>query len=168
MLIRRFGFCCMQPKVCSHYRSKRKFGQGDEMPKKANAALTIGDVAKISGVSIETIRYYERIGLLAKPARGSNGFRDYGSKQVDAIIFVSRSRKLGFPLGTIRELMRLAEGTGHCAKVRALTTAHRDNVRQQIDTLREMERALSALVDRCEADTQGQDCPIIDELVAKS
>lgn len=62
------------------------------MPKKANAALTIGDVAKISGVSIETIRYYERIGVLAKPARGPNGFRNYASKEVDAIIFINRSR----------------------------------------------------------------------------
>lgn len=64
--------------------------------------------------------------------------------------------------------MRLAEGTGHCAKVRALTTAHRNNIRQQIDALRAMERALSDLVDQCEAETQRQDCPIIDELNAKS
>ena len=128
-----------------------------------NNSLTIGGVAKISGVSIETIRYYERIGLLAKPVRGVNGYRSYSAEQADAIIFISRSRKLGFALNTIRDLMRLAECSEHCEKVRGVTVAHRNNVRQQIDALRQIERALNELVDKCGSDTH-PNCPIIDEL----
>lgn len=138
------------------------------MPKKAKGVLTIGDVAKISGVNIETIRYYERIGLLARPARCSKGFRNYRVEQVDAIIFINRSRKLGFPLSTIQQLMQLAQRNNHRDKVRALTAAHRHNVRQQIDALRQIDRALSDLVDKCETDTQRPGCPIIHELNAKS
>lgn len=128
-----------------------------------NNALTIGSVAKISGVGIETIRYYERIGLLAKPPRGVNGHRNYSAEQADAVIFVSRSRKLGFSLSTIRDLMRLRACGAHCDKVRDVVIAHRNNVRHQIDALQQIERALSELVNECEPDTQSC-CPIIHEL----
>jgi MerR family mercuric resistance operon transcriptional regulator len=133
------------------------------MSPRNNNSLTIGGVAKISGVSIETIRYYERIGLLAKPVRGVNGYRSYSAEQADAVIFISRSRKLGFGLSTIRDLMRLGECSAHCDKVRAVTVAHRNNVRQQIDALRQIERALNELVEKCGPDTH-PNCPIIDEL----
>lgn len=128
-----------------------------------NNGLTIGGVAKIAGVGIETIRYYERIGLLAKPVRGLNGFRSYSPEQADAVVFICRSRKLGFALSTIRDLLRLRDCSEHCEKVRAVTIAHRDNIRDQIDALRQIERALNALVDECKPDTQSN-CPIIDEL----
>jgi MerR family transcriptional regulator, mercuric resistance operon regulatory protein len=131
-----------------------------------NNALTIGGVAKISGVGIETIRYYERIGLLAKPPRGANGHRNYSAEHVDAVIFVTRSRKLGFSLSTIRDLLRLRECGAHCDKVRAVAVAQRNNLRHQIDALRQIERALSDMVDECESDTQSY-CPIIHELEGK-
>lgn len=128
-------------------------------------SLTIGAVAKATGVSIDTIRYYERIGLLDKPPRGANGHRYYSTENADAVSFISRSRQLGFALSTIRDLMRLGKSGGCCDKVREIALAHREDIREQIDGLQQIERSLSELVARCSPDTL-PNCPIMDELKA--
>lgn len=86
-------------------------------------------------------------------------------RESDAVIFISRSRKLGFSLNTIRDLMQLGERSSCCDQVRAVTVAHRNNVRQQIDALRKIEQVLNGHVDKC-ARRAAPHCPILDELKA--
>jgi MerR family mercuric resistance operon transcriptional regulator len=128
--------------------------------------LTIGRLAEVSGVHVETIRYYEKIGMLAKPARSAGGYRNYAPEHVATLTFIRRGRELGFPLEAIRDLMRLNEGGVCCEKARAVTEAHRDDIRRKIADLRKLERALSTLIDECQP-TRWPDCPIMGALSAK-
>ena len=125
--------------------------------------LTIGRLAEVTGVHIETIRYYEKIGMLAKPARSAGGYRNYAPEHVATLNFIRRGRELGFPLATIRDLLRLHEGGACCEKARAVTAAHRDDVRRKIADLKRLDRALSGLIDECQPARWPQ-CPIMDAL----
>lgn len=133
------------------------------MPRCSKCSLAIGEVARRIGVSVETIRYYERLGLLARPVRSANGYRAYTTEDLNALIFIKRARRFGFSLSSIRELLRLRDNKGHCSQVRVIAAAHRSNIREQIDGLRELERELEALLVRCESDT-GSNCPVIEAL----
>lgn len=125
--------------------------------------LTIGRLAEATGVHVETIRYYEKIDMLAKPARSSGGYRQYAPEHVATLNFIRRSRELGFPLETIRDLLRLNEGGACCEKARAVTIAHRDEIRRKITDLKHLDRALDNLIDECRPDRWPQ-CPIMDAL----
>ena len=125
--------------------------------------LTIGRLAEVTGVHIETIRYYEKIGMLPKPARSAGGYRNYAPEHVATLSFIRRGRELGFPLETVRDLMRLHEGGACCDKARAVTAAHRDDVRRKIADLERLDRALSGLVDECQP-ARWPVCPIMDAL----
>lgn len=125
--------------------------------------LTIGRLADSTGVHVETIRYYERIGMLAKPARSRGGYRHYAPEHVATLSFIRRGRELGFPLETIRDLLRLSEGGACCEKARAVTVAHREEVRRKIADLKRLDRALNNLIDECQPDRWPQ-CPILDAL----
>lgn len=125
--------------------------------------LTIGRLSGVTGVHIETIRYYEKIGMLAKPARSAGGYRHYAQEHVATLNFVRRSRELGFPLETIRDLIQLNAGGACREEVRAVTVAHRTEVRRKISDLKKLDRALSGLVDACAA-TRWPECPIMDAL----
>jgi MerR family mercuric resistance operon transcriptional regulator len=125
--------------------------------------LTIGRLAEVTGVHVETIRYYEKIGMLAKPVRSAGGHRNYAPEHVATLSFIRRGRELGFPLEAIRDLMRLNEGDVCCEKARAVTEAHRDDIRSKIADLRQLDRALSKLIDECQP-TRWPDCPIMDAL----
>ena len=124
--------------------------------------LRIGALSRRTGCSIETIRYYERIGLLPPPERRGR-YRQYDAAGVAALAFIRRARDLGFTLDEIRTLLRLAAGGGACADVRDLAAAHLGDVRKRIADLRSMERALAAAVRRC-ADGAQPACPLIDAL----
>jgi len=126
-------------------------------------ALPIGELSRRTGCNIETIRYYERIGLLPSPARRGR-YRSYEPGDVARLGFVRRSRELGFTIEEIRALLGLAAG-GHasCAEARHLAAAHLGDVRSRIADLRRMERVLAAAVRACDAgDSAG--CPLIDTL----
>ena len=126
-------------------------------------SLTIGQLSKRTGANIETIRYYERIGLLPLAVRQGR-YRSYDSTDVARLGFVRRSRELGFSIKEVRALLGLAEG-GHesCAEARDLAAAHLHDVRSRIADLRRMERALATTVRACDAgDDAG--CPLIDTL----
>jgi MerR family transcriptional regulator, mercuric resistance operon regulatory protein len=125
----------------------------------------IGRLSASSGVHIETIRYYERIALLAPPPRTAGGRRLYGENDLRALVFIRRSRELGFSLEEIRTLMRLATQGASCRQVRAIALPRLEDIRARLRDLREMERSLEAALSRC----SGRDvpeCPLLDALDA--
>jgi len=132
---------------------------------KTNRRLPIGAVAEFSGVGIETIRYYERIGLLAKPDRSPGGHRLYDHNESRRLRLVRRARDLGFTLNEIRELLRMARGEYTCGEVRALAGEHLKEVHRKISELKEMERRLAAISARCEQPEEDE-CPVLDALLA--
>jgi len=126
--------------------------------------IAIGQLSKHTGTNVETIRYYERVGLLAAPARSSGGYRLYRTEHLKRLNFVRRARALGFSIDEVRTLLRLAdERKRPCAEVRAVADAHLQDVRAKIADLRRMESVLKATVARC-ASGQGTHCPMIDAL----
>ncbi len=128
------------------------------------ARLAIGTLPKHTGTNIETIRYDERMGLWAAPSRSAGGYRLYGTEHLKRLSFIRRARLLGFSIGEVRTLLRLAdERRRPCAEVRVVAEAHLADVRNKIADLRTMERVLKETVARC-ADDSGSHCPLIDAL----
>jgi MerR family transcriptional regulator, mercuric resistance operon regulatory protein len=126
--------------------------------------LSIGALSKKSGVNIETIRYYEKVGVMPAPARSVGGYRVYGSDHLKRLRFVRRSRELGFSLDEIRDLLRLVDGHAYtCAEVRALALDHLAEVRRKIKDLRRIARVMADMAAQCTGDQIPQ-CPIIDVL----
>lgn len=126
----------------------------------------IGALSKRSGVNIETIRYYERIGLLPAPPRSAGGHRLYGESHGRRLVFIRRARELGFSLDEVRGLLGLARGRDRtCDEVRELTERHVAEIRGKIRDLKRLERLLSDLTRQCRGDTV-PDCPILDALGA--
>ena len=126
----------------------------------AERSIPIGELSRQTGCNIETIRYYERIGLLPEPPRRGR-YRDYGPEDVGRLGFVRRARELGFTLDEVRALLGLAAGgQASCAEARDLASAHLKDVRTRIADLRRMERVLAETVRACDA---GDDacCPLI-------
>jgi len=126
--------------------------------------IAIGTLSKHTGTNIETIRYYERIGLLPVPARSSGGYRVYGADHLQRLNFVRRARALGFSIEQVRTLLRLAdERKRPCAEVRVVAEAHLKDVRAKIADLKRMERVLRATVAGC-ATGRSAHCPVIEAL----
>ena len=126
--------------------------------------IAIGALSNHTGTNIETIRYYERVSLLPAPARSSGGYRLYGNDHLKRLNFIRRARALGFSIGEVRTLLRLAdERKRPCAEVRVVAEAHLKDVRAKIADLRRMERVLKATVARC-AEGRRSDCPVIEAL----
>ena len=119
----------------------------------------IGEAARRSGVGIETIRWYERVGLVPKARRAANGRRYYGDDDVTRLRFVARCRGLGFPLRDIAALLALGEAGGSCTAVKAIGERHLDDVRAKLADLQAMEAALAELVRRC--DERHAVCPAL-------
>lgn len=127
-------------------------------------SLTIGALSAWTGVNVETIRYYERIGLLPAPRRSAGRHRLYDNDLARRLAFVRRSRQLGFSIGEIRALLRLADKGGlACAEVRQITLGHLADIRGKIADLRNLERALSRMTKACEANRLSA-CPILETL----
>ncbi len=127
--------------------------------------MSIGELSKQTGCKIETIRYYEKIGIMPIPSRGTGGHRIYVFEHVKRLLFIRRGRELGFSLQSIRDLLHLADRkTTSCKKVRNITTAHLEEVQGKINDLKSMEKVLADLVKRCKGRTI-PDCPIIESLM---
>ncbi len=127
-------------------------------------AITIGALSRRTGVKVETIRYYERIGVLPRPDRTEGGHRSYDETQLKRLGFVRRARELGFALQDVRALLALVDGGDYsCAEVRDVTLQHLRAVRRRIADLRRMEQVLRAMAAECDGG-QVPDCPIIDAL----
>lgn len=125
--------------------------------------LTIGRLSALTGVKVETVRYYERIGLLPRPLRSLGNRRLYDNAARERLSFVRRARELGFTLGDIRALLSLSNGEGRCTKAHSLTTRHLGVVRERIADLKKLERTLARAARQC-ARGASPDCPIIETL----
>ena len=125
--------------------------------------LTIGRVAKLAGVSVETIRYYQRRGLLAEPDKPHMGYRRYPADMVKHIRFIKRAQALGFTLEEIAELLRLEEARA-CAETRALASHKIRLIDQKLTGLAAMRKALASLVQQCDRNQPAKGCPIIQVL----
>ena len=130
----------------------------------APAQFPIGALASQSAVNIETIRYYEKIGVMPRAARSAGGYRLYSAEHLRRLTFIRRGRELGFSLDEVRELLRLVDGHAYtCAQVRALTLEHVADIRHKIADLRRLERVLTAIATQCSG-RRIPDCPVIDAL----
>lgn len=128
--------------------------------------MKIGQVAKQAGVNIDTIRYYERRGLLDEPERlPSSGYREYPPDTVQLLRFIKRAQDLGFTLNEIEELLRLRESKPrNRAKIRTLAAATLRGIDEKISRLQSMRAALGVLVDSCGCNRRQPQCPIIEAL----
>jgi MerR family mercuric resistance operon transcriptional regulator len=126
--------------------------------------VPIGELSKRSGVNIETIRYYERIKMLTPPPRTASGRRVYGPNDVRILVFVRRSRELGFSLDDIRTLLRLGgPEKASCREVREIAAHHLQDIRAKLSDLKKLERLLARTVARCSG-KMAPDCPVLDIL----
>ena len=129
-----------------------------------NTSLLIGALSKRTGCNIETIRYYEKIGLLPAPPRSSGRRRLYTDTHRKRLTFIRRCRQLGFSLDEIRELLDLVDGGSYtCNEVRELTLNHADEVKRKITDLRRMEKVLRDITSKCSGG-KVPECPIIEAL----
>lgn len=129
-----------------------------------SAGLTIGRLARAAGVGIETVRHYQRLGLLPAPAPATGAFRRYPPALADRIRFVKRAQDLGFTLAEIATLLELEDGADR-AQIRDVAAARLAQIRDRIADLRRMERALAHLLHECEATANPLPCPIISALL---
>jgi MerR family mercuric resistance operon transcriptional regulator len=132
---------------------------------KAPAELSIGALSEQTGVSVETIRYYEREGLLPSAPRTAGGHRAFGEAHLRRLIFIRRSRELGFSGAEVRTLLGFVDGGYTCGEVRDLTLRHLASVRAKLADLRHLEETLITISSRCEGDDM-PDCPIVEALFA--
>ena len=128
--------------------------------------LTIGAFAKAAGVNVETIRFYQRKGLVLEPDRPHGGIRRYGKADVARLTFVKTAQRLGFSLDEIRQLLKLEDGT-HCSEAAELAALKLADVRARLADLAGMEAVLSTLVSECNARHGNVSCPLIAALQAQ-
>lgn len=122
--------------------------------------FTIGALAKNAGVNIETIRFYQRRGLLVEPVKPLNGIRHYTNQDVQRVQFIKKGQKLGFSLDEISELLSLENGQ-HCQEAKEIALRKLILIRERIEGLRMIETALSHLVQSCANNANSVSCPII-------
>lgn len=128
------------------------------------SALRRSDLARLTGCNLETIRYYETIGILPAPPRSAANYRVYDDTHVARLRFVMRARDLGFTLDELRELLGMVDGNaGTCADVQALARRHIAAVRAKIADLRRIEQVLSQTVSQCSGEAVPE-CAVIDVL----
>jgi Hg(II)-responsive transcriptional regulator len=131
--------------------------------------MRIGEVASGAAVNIETIRYYERVGLLPSPARGSSGYRAYTVQAVLRVRFIKRAQELGFTLTEIRDLLALREQSETaCTRVEASATAALQRIAEKSRDLERMRLALSKYVDACRTAGRLAECPLLRALEPES
>jgi MerR family mercuric resistance operon transcriptional regulator len=124
--------------------------------------MTIGKLARAAGVGVETVRYYQRRGLLGEPGRPAGGVRRYGDDAVARIRFIRRAQEVGFALEDVKVLLVLGE-TPDCRGARALAAKKLDLVESRIRDLERMRQALGVLIRQCDAGGT-RNCPIIENL----
>lgn len=129
-------------------------------------ALPIGAFAAAADVTVETIRFYQRKGLLPQPRRAFRGIRRYGPEDVARVKFVKSAQRLGFTLDEIAALLALDDGT-HCADARIVAEQKLVDVRAKLDDLRRIEMVLAQLVKRCGTGRGTISCPLIAALHAE-
>jgi MerR family mercuric resistance operon transcriptional regulator len=135
---------------------------------KSATNLTRGELAQRSGCNLETVRYYEKIGLMPDPGRAANGYRRYDALHEDRLRFIIRGRELGFSIDGIRGLLDLVDRRKvSCADVKTIASLHLDDVRKKISDLRRIEHVLTETT-RCCDGNEVPECPLIDTLLDDS
>ncbi len=124
--------------------------------------LTIGRLAREAGVHVETVRYYQRLGLIQEPPKPLQGYRRYPPETVERLRFIKRAQELGFTLKAIAELFAL--GDGHCREVQALARQKLERIRARQRDLEAMAAALEDLLARCETDGEDTGCALVEAL----
>jgi Cd(II)/Pb(II)-responsive transcriptional regulator len=128
--------------------------------------MRIGELARTAGVDVQTIRYYEREGLLDAPGRTSSGYRAYGPEHVERLNFVRHCRSLDMPLAEIKRLLELSTNQSiSCDEVNGLVRAHLARVQAKRKSLEELEKQLAALNAQCASGHRVADCGILEELI---
>ena len=128
-------------------------------------SLMIGQLARRAEVGVETVRFYEREGLLEEPARRPSGYRQYDEGVVDRLRFIRRAKQLGFTLKEIRELLSLRlDPATTCADVKSRAEAKLDDIAAKIRSLQRMKRALVKLTKACSGRGAASECPILESL----
>lgn len=123
-------------------------------------------LARRTGCNLETIRYYEKIGMMPEPPRTKAGYRVYDDRHVERLRFILRARELGFSLDDIRGLLALVDrGTQTCAEVKERTERHLADVREKIADLRRIERVLAETAAKCSG-AEVPDCPVLEALTS--
>lgn len=127
--------------------------------------LSIGQIARQAGVGVETVRFYEREGLLEEPARRASGYRQYAQDTVTQIRFIKRAQHLGFSLKEIAELLALrVDGQTSCDQVKERAAAKLAEVEQKMVELQRMRQALLQVASLCEGEGPSSHCPMLDAL----
>jgi len=127
-------------------------------------SMTRGEVAKRTGCNPETVRYYEKIGLMPEPGRSKSGYRQYDPAHEDRLSFIIRSRELGFSIDDIKGLLDLVDRRAvSCADVKVIAQLHLEDIRRKLADLRGMERVLAETT-RCCSGAEVPECPLIDTL----
>ncbi len=129
--------------------------------------MRIGELAQICNCPVETIRYYEKIGIFPMPPRTEGGHRIYSENLLKRLVFIRRCRDLGFSLEEIRALLRLVDdGDNTCGQVQEITIHHLDNIRSKIVDLKKLEKILANISSQCEGGVVPE-CPILEALFEK-
>lgn len=129
--------------------------------------LKIGQLASKTGISIETIRYYEKIGLMPAAIRSTNNYRHYAEQHVQQLMFVSHCREINLSLDTIKQLTELfAHPQQDCGQVNAIIDAQISRVNQKIENMLALKDHLSQLRSKCQQHVRVQDCGILNQLKA--
>ncbi len=135
------------------------------MDANGSTAMRIGEVAQRADVNVQTLRYYERRGLLPAPQRRPSGYREYPRDTVQLVRFIKRAQELGFTLHDIQELIDLRQNrTKSRVQVRALAAAKVSDIADRVRRLNAIKRALEELVNACSCDAASRKCPIIEAL----
>lgn len=128
----------------------------------SNIKLTIGRIAKLSQVNVETIRYYQKIKLINEPIKPLEGYRLYNNDTVRRLKFIKKAQRLGFSLKEIDELLEI--GAGKCSDIQSKAEKKRNQISQQIKELQALERTLSTLIGSCQLTNTDNSCPIVETL----
>ncbi len=129
------------------------------------SGLTVGQLAKKAGVNVETVRYYERIGLMPEPQRRESGYRMYSQDDLTRLAFIRHAKELGFTLNEIRELLELrVDAKSNCEEVRAQAEAKIRNIEQKIAHLQRIREVLGKLVSACWQREDTGECPILEAI----
>ena len=128
--------------------------------------LTIGVLARLAGVNVETIRFYQRRGLIQEPAKPLSGYRHYPAESVNRVRFIKRAKELGFTLKEIVTLLQL--GDGHCRETKQLASAKLKTIEARLGDLEAMGQVLKKLIQSCDKNTAKKGCPIVKSLTQSS
>ncbi len=129
-----------------------------------HSPMKIGELSKQSGVSIDTIRYYEQRGLIPEAMRTASGYRQYSTEDVSRLKFIVQSKELGFTLEETGQLLALRTDDCNCAEVRAVAEAKAAEIDGRIRQLTRMRKILLALAEQCEESSGTDPCPILKSL----